>query len=176
MGRGYPPDSFRLALKAPQSITHKARLRDCAETVRVFCDRAATLGEKLGPVLFQLPPWFRKDLDVLGEFCGCLPEGAHAAFEFRHRSWFEDDTFQLLRDRGLALCIADSEKLSTPVVSTADYVYFRLRDEGYGPDDIMRWANAVREQQPRECFVYFKHEEAGKGPEFARQLMEQLRS
>ena len=167
------PEHFRLALKAPQRITHQSRLRDCADTVEVFLKRAATLGEKLGPVLFQLPPWFRKDLAVLGDFCGCLPAGVKAAFEFRHRSWFDDETYALLRDRGLSLCIADSEKLSTPVVSTADYVYFRLRDEGYGPAEIARWAQAVREQD-RECFVYFKHEEAGKGPEFAQQLMEEL--
>ena len=170
------PEQFRLALKAPQRITHQSKLRDCAETVEVFLKRAALLKEKLGPILFQLPPWMRKDVPLLEEFSGYLPAGTRAAFEFRHGSWFDDDVYECLKGGELALCIADSEKLSTPPVRTADYGYLRLRDEGYGPADIARWAGVVRELEgaASEVFVYFKHEEAGKGPAFARLLMTEL--
>ncbi len=99
-----------------------------------------------------------------------------AAFEFRHASWFDEDVFARLSARNLAVCIADSEKLSTPVRVTADYAYFRLRDEGYQPDDIKRWAETIARDAAgcRDVFVYFKHEESGKGPEFARLLMDCL--
>ena len=101
----------------------------------------------------------------------------HAAFEFRNGSWFCDAVFERLRARNLALCIADSETLSTPLEITADYGYFRLRDEGYTPADIERWARDIvaRTQHCRDVFVYFKHEEQGKGPEFARMLQQHLR-
>jgi uncharacterized protein YecE (DUF72 family) len=99
-----------------------------------------------------------------------------AAFEFRHPSWLDDEVYARLRGRNLALCVADSETLSTPVEMTADYAYFRLRDEGYTPDDIGRWAQVIREKTSgaTDVYVYFKHEEAGKGPEFGRLLIQQL--
>jgi len=99
-----------------------------------------------------------------------------AAFEFRHVSWLDDEVFARLRARNLALCVADSEKLSTPVEVTADYGYFRLRDEGYTPDDVARWTDTIVEKTAacREVFVYFKHEESGKGPEFGRLMMDRL--
>jgi uncharacterized protein YecE (DUF72 family) len=99
-----------------------------------------------------------------------------AAFEFRHASWLDEEVYARLRSRNLALCVADSEKLSTPVEVTADYTYFRLRDEGYQPADIERWARVIAERTTKcgEVFVYFKHEESGKGPEFARLLMKAL--
>ncbi len=107
-----------------------------------------------------------------------LPPRACAAFEFRHESWLDDEVLDRLRRRNLALCVADSDRMSTPARVTADYAYFRLRDEGYTPDDIKRWADTImREAAPcRDVFVYFKHEESGKGPELARLLMEQLRA
>ena len=127
-------------------------------------------------MLFQLPPYFRKDLAVLDGFLADLPQGTCAAFEFRHASWMDPEVFARLRARNLALCVADSEKFSTPVEITADYGYFRLRDEGYTPADLARWAGVIRKQaqQCTDVFVYFKHEEAGKGPEFARILLEAL--
>lgn len=167
------PPSFRLTLKAPQAITHHARLRDCAERVQRFLEVAATLGEKRGALLFQLPPNLRQNLPLLDAFLELLPAGTHAAFEFRHASWLDPAVYERLRARNLALCIADSEKLSTPLEITADYGYFRLRDEGYGAADIERWAGLIHEKT-RDCgdvFVYFKHEESGKGPEFARALL-----
>ena len=167
---------FRFTLKAPRRITHDARLKGVESTVQAFCALAQTLGSKLGVLLFQLPPSFRKDLGVLEAFLGSLPPRVRAAFEFRHESWHDEDVFARLRDRNLALCIADSERMSTPVHSTADYGYFRLRDEGYGPTDISKWAAIVRERGAHwgDVFVYFKHEEEGKGPEFARQLATEL--
>jgi uncharacterized protein YecE (DUF72 family) len=170
------PDGFKLTLKAPKRITHDARLRDCAEPLGLFLRVANTLGAKLGAILFQLPPYFRKDLKVLDAFLETLPAEVCATFEFRHASWLDAEVYARLKARNLALCIADSEKTSTPVQMTADYAYFRLRDEGYTPDDIAEWAQTIRAQtaQCRDVYVYFKHEEAGKGPQFARSLLQEL--
>jgi uncharacterized protein YecE (DUF72 family) len=170
------PEGFRLTLKAPKRITHIARLRDCAELLEYFLKTAATLGPKLGAILFQLPPYFRKDLAVLDRFLALLPSGCCAAFEFRHGSWMEEEVFARLRDRNLALCVADSEKFSTPLEITASYGYFRLRDEGYTPEDLRRWATVIRSSAAAcsDVYVYFKHEEAGKGPQFARLLLDAL--
>jgi len=170
------PDRFKLTLKAPKRITHGAKLKDCADAVRYFIDTAANLGPKLGALLFQLPPYLRKDLALLDAFLEAFPPGVCAAFEFRHVSWLNDEVYARLRARNLALCVADSEKLSTPVEITADYAYFRLRDEAYTADDIERWAGIVRDATATcgDVFVYFKHEEAGKGPEFARMLQAAL--
>ena len=117
----------------------------------------------------------KKDTAVLRSFVELLPDGTRAAFEFRHPSWFDADVYDALRSRNLALCIADSEKLSTPVEMTADYGYFRLRDEGYQQGDIERWAGTIRGLTGvNDVFVYFKHEEQGLGPEFARRLIAAL--
>ncbi len=170
------PENFRLTLKAPQRITHQKRLRDCADDVKYFLEVAATLGPKLGAILFQTPPYLRMNLEVLDGFLEMLPARLVAAFEFRHASWMEADVFSRLRAKGLALCVADSEKFSTPVEITAGYAYFRLRDEGYQPADIERWAQTIREKTGHcsDVFVYFKHEEAGIGTEFAKQLIAHL--
>ncbi len=172
------PDGFRFTLKAPKRITHVARLRDCQPAVEAFLEAASALGPKLGCFLFQLPPTQKKDLPTLERFAQLLPHGLRAAFEFRHPSWFEPDTLRLLADRNLALCVADSEKLSAPVEVTADYAYFRLRDEGYGPEDIRRWAGVIAERTSRcrDVYVYFKHEESGIGPKLAQQLTDDLRA
>jgi uncharacterized protein YecE (DUF72 family) len=172
------PDAFTLTLKAPKRITHDARLRDCGDRVRQFVETAATLGPKLGALLFQLPPNLKKDLALFDAFLNTFPPRIRAAFEFRHVSWLDEEIYSRLRARNLALCIADSEKLSTPVEITADYGYFRLRDEGYTPADIDRWAEVIqdRTKQCGDVFVYFKHEESGKGPELGRLLVERLRA
>ena len=170
------PERFKLTLKAPKRITHDARLRDCGDRVRQFLETASTLGPKLGALLFQLPPNLKKDLPLFDAFLETFPPRVCAAFEFRHASWFDDGIFERLRARNLALCVADSEKLSAPVEITADYAYFRLRDEGYTAEDIARWAGVIREKTSGcgDVFVYFKHEESGKGPEFGRALMHHL--
>lgn len=167
------PDHFSFTLKAPRRITHDAKLQRCEDLLQTFCRTARTLGPKLAVLLFQLPPTFKKQADVLKAFLELLPEGTRAAFEFRHASWFEPEVFDALRARNLALCVADSEKLSTPVEVTADYAYFRLRDEGYQPADIERWARTIGALPGvGDAFVYFKHEEQGLGPEFARRFIE----
>jgi uncharacterized protein YecE (DUF72 family) len=170
------PDHFKLTLKAPKRITHDRRLRDCDESVQMFLRTAQTLGPKLGAVLFQLPPYFKKDLQVLDGFLAMLPADLCATFEFRHASWLDEEVYARLQARNLSLCIADSEKSSTPLRLTADYAYFRLRDEGYTPDDVAKWAQNIRDHTAacREVYVYFKHEDEGKGPQFARMLLDEL--
>lgn len=167
-------EHFKLTLKAPKRITHDKRLKDSAESLQKFVELAAMLGPKQGALLFQLPPFLRKDLAVLDAFLATFPSGVRAAFEFRHASWLDAEVYARLKARNLALCVADSEKLTTPVEITADYGYFRLRDEGYTPNDISRWAGTIRDKAAScgEVFVYFKHEESGKGPEFARLFLD----
>jgi uncharacterized protein YecE (DUF72 family) len=171
------PENFRFALKAPQKITHFARLRDCGDTVDYFYDVVAGLGARLGPVLFQLPPNLKKDAALLEHFTESLPASMRAAFEFRHESWLDDETFALLRKRNLCLCIADTEKLATPQLATADWGYLRLRREDYQPADVTRWSEIIKLHGAgwSDVFVYFKHEEAGIGPKLATQMVELLR-
>jgi uncharacterized protein YecE (DUF72 family) len=170
------PSPYKLTLKAPRRITHDSRLKNCKPLVDAFCQAASSLGGKLGALLFQLPPNLKKDLALFDQFLADLPPRVCAAFEFRHTSWLDEDVFARLAARNLALCVADSAKLATPVRVTADYAYFRLRDEGYTPADIGRWAETIAQATAslRDTFVYFKHEEQGKGPEFARLLMQHL--
>jgi uncharacterized protein YecE (DUF72 family) len=170
------PEPYRLTLKAPRRITHDSRLKNTGDLVQGFCRVAATLGPKLGALLFQLPPNLKKDLPLFDDFLAALPPRVCAAFEFRHASWFDDEVCARLKARNLALCVSDSEKLSAPVTVTADYAYFRLRDEGYTPDDIARWADTIARETAActDVFVYFKHEDEGKGPEFAQLLMQRL--
>ncbi|MGH9373848.1 MAG: DUF72 domain-containing protein [Vicinamibacterales bacterium] len=164
------PEQFCFTLKAPRRITHDSKLQRCEDLVQTFCRTARTLGPKLGVLLFQLAPTFKKDVGVLQSFVELLPEGTRAAFEFRHESWHDAEVLDVLRGRNLALCIADSDKMSTPVEMTADYTYLRLRDEGYQQADIERWAAIVSGLNVNEAFVYFKHEEHGLGPEFAQRM------
>jgi uncharacterized protein YecE (DUF72 family) len=171
------PDGFRFTLKAPRRITHDRKLRDVSQPVAAFCEAAGELGPKLAALLFQLAPTFKKDLAVFDAFLAELPPRVCGAFEFRHESWLDDEVYARLRDRNLALCIADSETRSTPLVATADYAYLRLRDEGYTEDDIARWADTVGDLHTRckDVFVYFKHEDEGKGPYFGQLLLDRLR-
>ncbi len=167
--RAQAPEGFTYALKASRRITHDKRLKDCADSVQLFCDAARTMGPALGPVLFQLPPNFKADVPRLQQFLAGLPADIRPAFEFRHDSWSTPEVFDVLEKGGAALCIADSGDRTTPPLATARHGYFRLRDEGYGPDDLARWADAVAERSADwdDVFVFFKHEEEGKGPEFA---------
>ncbi|CAN5364484.1 DUF72 domain-containing protein [soil metagenome] len=169
------PEKFRFALKAPQKVTHFAKLRDCQDTLAYFCRVIAALGDRLGPVLFQLPPNFKKNTEVLSSFLRELPT-LRAAFEFRHESWLEEEVFALLRSHNIALCLADTEKLTAPTTVTADYGYLRLRREDYVSADLEHWAAFIRKQESvwQETFVYFKHEESGTGPKLARQMIDLL--
>jgi len=170
------PPAFRFTLKAPQRITHFARLRDVADPLQYFCDTARALGAKLGPLLFQLPPNFKKDTARLDDLLALLPADLRPAFEFRHESWLAEDVYERLRGGRGALCVADTGESQTPLVATADWGYFRLRDEGYTPADIERWARTIGELSGGfgETYVYFKHEESGTGPAFARALKDLL--
>jgi len=169
------PAGFRFALKAPQRITHQLRLRDAGEPVQRFCQLAATLGQKLGPLLFQLPPYLRFDVERLAAFLEQLPPGVSPAFEFRDASWFRDETYAVLSRHHAALCIADGEALTTPFVATAPFGYLRLRRADYADADLDAWAARVREARGwKRIYAYFKHEESGRGPALARGLLERL--
>jgi uncharacterized protein YecE (DUF72 family) len=172
------PAHFRFTLKAPRRITHDKRLRpaDVGEALRGFVTAAGELGPRMGALLFQLPPNFKKDVGLLAEFLALLPPKVTAAFEFRNESWLSDDVYACLGDRNVALCIADSETRETPVLTTADYAYLRLRDEGYTEDDVRRWAAVATELSGRcrDVFVYFKHEDEGKGALFGQMMREYL--
>lgn len=165
------PESFRFVLKAPRRITHEKRLRPdaCAPDVAYLLETAAALGPKLGPILFQLPPFLRKDAGRLTEFLALLPAACRAAFEFRHASWADAEVERALRARGAALCIADSDEHETrpALVATAGWGYLRLRRAGYAEADLAAWAESVRAQPWSEAFVFFKHEDAGAGPALA---------
>ena len=170
------PERFRFSLKAPQKVTHFAKLRNCGDTLRYFHQVICDLVKKLGCVLFQLPPALKKDAALLETFLVDVPDGMRCAFEFRDPSWFDDEIYALLRSKNLALCIADSEKLATPDVATADYGYLRLRREDYQDSDVVRWSEAIKAHESAwsDAFVYFKHEESGIGPELAQQMVARL--
>ena len=162
------PESFRFALKASRRITHVQRLRDAADSVDYLFRTACTLGGRLGPILFQLPPYLRRDDDRLASFLKVLPDGLRAAFEFRHASWFDDDVFALLENAGAALCIADAGgDHDAPLASTAAFGYLRLRREDYDDAALASWAERIRLQPWSEVYVFFKHEDAGAGPRMA---------
>ncbi len=166
------PASFRFVLKGWQRITHQQRLKEAGPLVASFWEVAKVLGDRLGPILFQLPPNLKKDAALLHDFLETLPRGLRAAFEFRHESWFEEETYALLKEAGAALCVAESEGLATPLVQTAPFGYFRLRREDYRPEDVDAWAARIREAGfPGDVFVFFKHEDAGKGPELAARFL-----
>ncbi len=168
------PDDFVFVLKAPRRITHERRLTNIDEPVRLLVDAAAVLGAKRGPLLFQLPPTFKKDTGRLRDLAFRLPPDVRCAFEFRHASWFDDDVYEVLRARDAALCIADTEAGTTPDVATASWGYLRLRDAGYSDDALDAWAASVRRAAWRDAFVFFKHEETATGPELALRLRERL--
>jgi len=168
------PEGFVFVLKAPQRITHFARLRDVDEPVRLFCDTARALGAKLGPLLFQLPPNFKVDTGRLADLLALLPPGVRAAFEFRNATWFTNEVYTRLAGKNAALCIADNDDGATPAVATADWGYLRLRATGYSDDDLRRWLATIRRVGAgwRDAFVFFKHEEAGTGPALGARLGE----
>ena len=165
------PDGFRFALKASRRITHQQRLRDAGDSVDYLFRTAGVLGERLGPFLFQLPPYLRRDIDRLSSFLDVLPDGMRAAFEFRHASWFDDDVFSLLAGAGASLCIADAGgDHDAPLVATADFGYLRLRREDYDEAALRTWAERIRRQTWGETYVFFKHEDEGAGPRMAAQF------
>jgi len=174
---GQVPESFTFVLKASQRITHIKRLKECGELLTLLFRVSATLGARLGPLLFQLPPNFRKDVPRLEGFFQQMPERRRVAFEFRHASWFDDETFATLREHGAALCVADTgEEPAAPLIATTDWGYLRLRREDFDDGELRDWARRIREQPWNDAFVFLKHEEEGKGPKLAARLMEFLQA
>ena len=166
------PQGFTFVLKATQRITHQKRLRDADEPLRIMLTVAAALGPALGPFLFQLPPNLKLDLPRLTDFLALLPPTIRAAFEFRHKSWHDDQVFDALRTHNAALCIADTLEDATPFVSTTDWGYLRLRREQYEPGDLAEWAGRIHAQPWTDAYVFFKHEDEGTGPRLARAFID----
>jgi uncharacterized protein YecE (DUF72 family) len=167
------PADFRFALKAPEQITHRKRLQDVGDALSGFLAIAAQFKERLGPLLFQLPPNFKKDVSRLRTFLALLPLERRVTLEFRHPSWFDDETFELLRAHQTALCIADAENdLAVPVVATTAWGCLRLRRPDYDDAALKTWVKQVRKQDWQDAFVFFKHEDEGKGPQLAKRFLE----
>lgn len=167
------PVGFRFVLKAPQTITHRKRLKDSEKVTADFLRIASKLKKRLGPLLFQLPPNFKKDLPRLEAFLGVIGDRPLAAFEFRHESWFDEDVFDCLRTHSCALCVADMDDSPyTDIVSTAGWGYVRLRREGYTAKRLGEWIKRLRSHAWDEAYVFFKHEDAGTGPRLAGRFLE----
>ena len=167
---------FRFVLKAPELITHRKRLQGADDTLAKFLEIAGVLKARRGPLLFQLPLTFKKDAARLGAFLALLPREQRVAFEFRHPSWFDDEIFGLLREHRVALCIADADDdLRVPFVATADWGCLRLRRPDYDDETLKRWVEQTQKQDWRDVFVFFKHEDEGKGPQLAKRFLELAR-
>ena len=172
------PAEFTFAIKASQRITHHARLKpECADAVDFLLQNTAVLGDRCGPILFQLPPNLKKDVDRLRGFLGLLPNGRRYTIEFRHESWFDDEVFAILRDRDVALCVAEQDDFKCPVQSTASWGYLRLHRLDYDDAALGEWAKCVSAQQWSETYIYFKHDEGnGSGPPAVDAFMKACKS
>ena len=172
--RGEVPEDFRFVLKAPQRITHQKKLAGVEEDVRHFLEVASTLGPALGPLLFQLPPYQKKDVARLREFLALIPRAVRTALEVRHDSWLEDEVFSLLRDHDVALCLSDTDDVADAdalIVQTAGWGYLRLRRTEYSDADLAGWKNRIAAQPWSEAWLFFKHEDEAKGPAFAKRYL-----
>ena len=170
------PEGFRFSVKAHQRITHIKKLRDAGEDARSFLAALQPLSEagKLGCVLFQLPPFLKADAALLRDFLQALPTGRFS-FEFRHPSWFTDETFDLLKTKDAALCVAESEKLESPDVVTAGLCYYRMRKPEYSAGERKQIAERIEEHAAagRDVHIYFKHEDTPEGALYAEELLKQ---
>jgi uncharacterized protein YecE (DUF72 family) len=167
------PARFRFSIKATQRITHIKRLNNVADETKYLLETAALLEQRLGVVLFQLPPNMKKDSERLKAFLDFLPADVRTAFEFRHETWFDDEVLGLLRQKNCALVVSDTdEKPLTEIVSTAKWGYLRLRQTAYEENDLDEWLKRVREQKWKDAFVFFKHEDEGVGPKLAARFLE----
>jgi uncharacterized protein YecE (DUF72 family) len=175
---GATPAGFRLSIKAHQVITHIKRLQHTEDFIPRFLSTIAPLAgaEKLGPLLFQLPPNMKADAKLLQEFLVTLPRAVPSAFEFRHASWFTDEIFALLKSGNRALCVAESEERITPDVVTADFCYYRYRKPSYTPDERRAMIDRIHEHlgQGRNVFAYFKHEETPQGAMYAVEMLKEV--
>jgi uncharacterized protein YecE (DUF72 family) len=174
------PPGFIFSPKAHNKITHILRLKNAEEFTRTFLGTLAPFcdSRRLGPILFQLPPTFKADPEVLGHFVQLLPKDYHFAFEFRHESWFSDATYGVLRDHNTALCLAESEERETPEVVTADFIYFRLRKPEYSDSELKTIADKAAQyrEQGLDVYALFKHEESPAGALYAERLLASQRN
>jgi uncharacterized protein YecE (DUF72 family) len=174
-----PPD-FLFALKASQQITHFRQLRNPADTLPLFFDRARPLGDRLGPILFQTPPWLKRDDDRLAGFLASLPRDVRCALEVRNPSWYVDDVLELLRTAGVSIVHAEGEKAPAPVETlgaTAPFAYVRLRKrEGYTDDEVDAWASRLLSmlEAGKDVYAYFRHDDTGANALSAERLRERL--
>jgi uncharacterized protein YecE (DUF72 family) len=171
---GEVPEDFTFVLKAPQRITHQKRLAGAEEDVRHFLEVASVLGSRLGPLLFQLPPYFKKDVEKLHAFFEVIPRGTRVALEVRHDSWLTDDVYTVLRENDAAFCLSDTDEVADPdklLVPTSSWGYLRLRRTEYSDADLRAWRKRVEGQAWSDAYVFFKHEDEGKGPAFAKQFL-----
>lgn len=169
------PEGFQFALKANQKITHIKRLRGCESTLKRFLEVASVLieGDHLGPILVQLPPNFKFDAPLLEGFLSLRPTAFSFAFEVRHASWYTEETYEILRRHQTALCLSETEKLEPPTLVTAPFAYVRLRLEDYTKKQLAAWRTRFDEwtSQGIDVYAYCKHEEAGKGAKYAKQIL-----
>jgi len=169
------PDGFRFALKASRRITHFKRLKGAQEETEMLVRTASALADRAGVILYQLPPNFKRDDERLTDFIGELPNPGRSAFEFRHTSWFDDGVYDILRAGNCALCIAETDEGDDPPpIATADWTYLRLRKTAYADHELEAWSERVQESDWAQAYVFFKHEEAGVGPELAGRFMEMV--
>jgi len=166
------PERFHFSLKAPRGITHDLRLRDAADAVADFCDTARALKNKLGAMLFQVPPFLKRDVPRLEDFLHQMPPGFRAAFDFRNASWFSDEVYDCLHRFDVALCVVHTPDRPVPWESTAEFGYLRLRQPDYSDEDLQECARRIGELASdwRDAFIYFKHEAEGRGPVLAAKL------
>jgi len=160
------PENFRFTVKASQQITHRQRLKVPSEALDYFLTVVPGLGERLGLILYQLPPFFKCDREKLEAFLSVLPRGTRSAFEFRHESWFTDEVYRLLRTYGIGLCIHDADDHTTPMELTAGFTYVRLRRSAYTDADRTQWRDRLRAwaRDGIEVFAYIKHEDNPDAP------------
>lgn len=170
------PEHFTFVFKASRRITHSGRLRNTDDSVSYLWSKLEPLGSKLGPVLFQLPPQFRADHEVLRNFLQSLPQGMRAAFEFRHGSWITPQTIECLAQAGAVLVTAEGERPgpTPPIYPGATWGYLRLHKFDYSDAELQAWARRLREQAWERAYVFFKHEDEARGPRFAKRFLEVL--
>ena len=169
------PPGFVFAVKAHMRITHMLRLKDAGEATDLFLSALGPLraSGRLGPVLFQLPPQLKRDTGLLRSYLKSLPKGLQCAVEFRHESWLVEEVYDVLRRRDVSLCVAESEKLETPEVATAGFLYYRLRKPTYSAADLRAIEGRAREllAQGRDLYLIFKHEDKPAGPLNAERVL-----
>lgn len=167
------PANFQFVLKASRKITHVKRLKECEDETAYLLKTAGTLGKRLGAILFQLPPFLRKDSTRLKNFLKLIPAKSKAAFEFRHETWFDEETYECLKKKSCALCFSDTENNQIDeLVSTAPWGYLRLRKPDYSEDELVEWSKRIKAQNWKQALVFFKHEDAGAGPGMAKHFLE----